>query len=155
MSASVIMPAMPWPAPTDLVGSFQPFSQPVMVSISGPWAALILVASAVTAAGMSCFASIVSLMSTAWAWCGIIIWANVTSAALWSAAAAGALLAERWGELPWSMPGMEVPEDPVRIRRRSRPGRWRGNGGGGKGQKLLIHGKSGPSKSAGAGAPRG
>ncbi len=95
MSSSPIMPLMLWLVwPEGIcVGSFQLFSQPVIMSISGPWAALIFVARAVTSAGMSCFFSIMSLIWTAWAWCGIIIWANVTSAALWSAAAAGALVA--------------------------------------------------------------
>jgi hypothetical protein len=106
------MPSMLWPEGI-CVDSFQPFSQPVMVSISGPWAALILVARAVTSAGTFCFFSIMSLISTACAWCGIIICAKVTSAALWSAAGAGALLEDALAaELPWSM-GMEVPEDPV------------------------------------------
>jgi hypothetical protein len=61
---------------------------------------------------MSGFLSITSLISTAWAWWGIIIWANMVSAALWSTAAAGAELDEV-PELPWSMPGMLPPPEPV------------------------------------------
>ena len=123
MSASLIMPSMPPPMPWvgmawpvgAWVGSFQLVSQPVIVSISGPWAALILVARAVTSAGMSFLASIMSLISTAWVWCGIIIWANMVSAVLWSAAASGVLLAGAELELPWFMPGVDVPVDPVPV----------------------------------------
>jgi len=52
--------------------------------------------------------SIISLISTACSWCGIIPWANIVSAALCPAEAAGALL-DIIPELPWSMPGTEPP----------------------------------------------
>src|ERR1700687_3884715 len=46
-------------------------------------------------------------ISTAWAWCGYIIWRNVTSASLKSVRVA----ADGDAELPWSIPGM----DPVML----------------------------------------
>src|SRR6478735_2577708 len=104
-SSSPSMPDITWP-PGILVDSFQPWSQPVIRSISGPWAALIRPARAVTLASMPCFLSIISLISTAWAWCGIIPWANMVSVGLWSAAA-GAVLEP---VVLWSMPGMLLPE---------------------------------------------
>jgi len=51
--------------PVASVGSFQLFSQPVIVSISGLWAALIFSARAVALAGAFCFLRITSLISTA------------------------------------------------------------------------------------------
>ena len=71
MSSAPIIPVMLWPA--DIwAGSFQLLSQPVIVVISGPWAALILVARAVTFGSMPCFLSSMSLISTAWVWWGIM-----------------------------------------------------------------------------------
>jgi hypothetical protein len=57
---------------------------------------------------MSFLPSIVSLISTACSWCGIIPWANMASAALWPVEA-GALL-DIIPE-PWSIPGMELPAE--------------------------------------------
>ena len=61
-----------------------------------------------------------SLISTAWAWCGIIPWVNMVSAALWSAVAGAELDDMPMPPLP--MPGMvlvgvlpEVPAQPARA----------------------------------------
>ena len=56
---------------------------------------------------MSFFWSIISLISTACSWCGIIPWANMVSASLCSVAAAGALL----DIIPGPIPGIELAED--------------------------------------------
>ncbi|GLU60077.1 hypothetical protein Pure05_25880 [Paenarthrobacter ureafaciens] len=59
-------------------------------------------------------ARIIPLISTAWAWWGIIACANIASAALWSPALAGADGAGALEEpiFPWSIPGMDVPDEP-------------------------------------------
>ncbi len=75
MSSSLIIPSMcgmsdMWPEPgtsVGICGSSQSASQDSSCAISGPWAALICSASAVTSAGISGLARIMSLISIAWA----------------------------------------------------------------------------------------
>jgi hypothetical protein len=55
---------------------------------------------------MSFFWSIISLISTACSWCGIILWTKMVSASLCSDAAAGALLAI----IPGPIPGIALAE---------------------------------------------
>ena len=119
----IIPPPMSWSMPIDGLGfSPQPASQPLIWAISGAWAALIWVARSVTLASMPSLAKIMSLIATACWWCGIIAWANMTSASLCGPAAgvaevAGELAAEGLPLEPWSMPGMvdgSLLEQPVR-----------------------------------------
>ena len=93
MSSSDIIPDIPpWSMPSIpsmpsvSTGSWpQAVSMEFMRLISGPWASMTFWANAATSAGTSSLASSISLISTACWWCGIIIWANITSASLCSA----------------------------------------------------------------------
>lgn len=94
-----------------------------MVSISGCWAALICSARAVTSGLTPRLSRSMSIMATACSWCGIIIWANSTSALLKSPVAVGAPaeLAELW---PIGMPDASLSsEQPIRARVAARAAR--------------------------------
>lgn len=83
-------------------------------------------------------ARIIPLISTAWAWWGIIACANIASAALWSPALAGADCAGALEEpiFPWSIPGMDVPDEPgVPVLHPASARKDKGNSG--EGQKLF------------------
>ncbi|WP_374209967.1 hypothetical protein [Pseudarthrobacter raffinosi] len=66
-----------------------------------------------------------SLISTASAWCGIIFWANMASASLKSAEAAADVAGaevDGMAELPWLMPGMLLESElPVPAEHPARP----------------------------------
>src|SRR5664279_534849 len=71
--------------PGMMVGSPHWPSQPVIWAISGACAVRIRVASCLTV-GLPARAAASSAITIACSWCGIIVWVNMTSAALWLAA---------------------------------------------------------------------
>ncbi|CAI7979413.1 exported hypothetical protein [Frankia sp. Hr75.2] len=73
------------------VGSPHAASQPVIVSISGACAVPICWASASTAGSAARSGASSAIFTACW-WCGIIIWANITSALLWALSLASLLL---------------------------------------------------------------
>ncbi|GAA4301839.1 hypothetical protein GCM10023162_03220 [Klenkia terrae] len=85
MSSALIIPPMAeWSMPGMALAALsapQVSSQPFRVSISGPWAAWMRAARSATSGSVERSATR-SAISTACSWCGIIPWANSTSASL-------------------------------------------------------------------------
>jgi len=80
----VIVPGMPCAVVLDGAGSPQSRSHWVSCAISGSWACLMAAASSLTCGLLARASAIFAIAIACW-WCGIMDWAKVTSAWLWSA----------------------------------------------------------------------